>query len=251
MVMCKSRVGYWLLLLVQLVVADMSAQLTSITDFIYKPTTFQLGWHALDDDANAFKDFANVSKWSMVYYPARFTVTKTIVSDLKIELALGYTKMRQSSYHEERYLAPGNFFSGDVNVRYNFPISFPFLERLDQPKASAFDKAVSKFAMNLYPVSGFGFTKRSQTRFANAPTFNLGFGGTFWLVKNSFGFNVQSMAKWGLQKPFFRAGSNYIHHSVGVVYVSKGNPVRRRSSGNRFKVARRKPGQRGRSRNRF
>jgi hypothetical protein len=249
--MYRSKNAFLLFLTVLCVNVGLKAQLTSIVDFLYKPTTFQLGWHALDDDASAFKDFTSVSKWSMVYYPARFTVTKTIVSDLKIEFALGYTKMRQSSYHEERYLAPGNFFSGDVNVRYNFPISFPFLERLDQPKASAFNKAVSKFAMNLYPVSGFGFTKRSQTRFANAATFNLGFGGTFWFVKNSFGLTAQSMAKWGLQKPFLRAGSNYIHHSVGVVYVSKGNPARRRSSGNRFKVAKRRPGQRGRSRNRF
>jgi len=249
--MYRSKNAFLLFLAVLSLNFGLNAQLTSVTDFIYKPTTFQLGWHALDDDASAFKDFASLRKWSMVYYPARITATKTIVSDLKLELALAFTKMRQSSYHEDRYLAPGNFFSSDLNLRYNFPIDFPFLERLYEPKASNFKKMVSKFGMNLYPVSGFGFTRRTQTQFANAATFNLGFGGTFWFVKNSFGLTAQSMAKWGVQKPFLRAGSNYIHHSIGVVYVSKGNPARRKSSGNKFKVAKRKPGQRLKSRNRF
>jgi hypothetical protein len=221
----------------------------SMMDFIFRPTTIQVGWHALDDDAAAFKGFFDYKKWSMLYYPTRVTVSKTVVSNLKAELALAYTKMNQAAYSRERYLAPGVFFCADLNVRYNFTINFPALERLDQPKATPLQKFASGLALNFFPVTGFGYSQRTQTEFAKSPTFNLGFGGTLWLNKNKFGIVAQTMGKWGLQKPILRAGSNYIHHSVGLIYVTDGNPIKR--SSNRFSIGRQSKSRNRTSKNRF
>ena len=225
------------------------SQITSFSDLINKPTTIQLGWHALDDDAKAYSKVFAVKNWSMLYFPTRLSFTKTIVSGLKAELALAYTKMNKSSYAPERYMSPGIFLNVDLNARYQYTFEFDFLERLNGPKASGFNKFISGLGLNVFALSGFGFSKRSQTEFANAATFNFGFGGTFWLVSSKFGITGQSTAKWGLQKPFLHAGSNYIHHSLGLVYVTEGNKMA--MSSNRFKRARRPSRGRSRSRNRF
>jgi hypothetical protein len=103
--------------------------------------------------------------------------------------------------------------------------------------------------LNFFPVSGFGYTQRSQTEFAKAATFNFGFGGTLWLNKNKLGIVAQTMGKWGLQKPIIRAGSNYIHHSIGLIYVTDGNPMKR--GRNRFSVSRKSRGNNRTSKNRF
>jgi hypothetical protein len=245
----KFRTKHLLLIVVICVFQMRSFAQFSMMDFIFRPTTIQVGWHALDDDASAFKGLLKHQNWSMLYYPTRVTVSKTVVSNLKAELALAYTKMNKAAYASERYLAPGVFFCADLNVRYNFTISFPALERLDQPKATPLQKLASGLALNFFPVGGFGYSQRSQTEFAKAATLNLGFGGTLWLNKNKFGIVAQTMGKWGLQKPIVRAGSNYIHHSVGLIYVTDGNPIRR--SSNRFSIGKKSKSKNRTSKNRF
>ncbi len=224
-------------------------QFTSFMDFMTRPTTIQVGWHALDDDAKAFTGILAVQKWSMLTYPTRISLTKTISSNIKADFSVSYTKMKQSSYSVDRYLAPGNFYNADLNVRYQVPIPFTRLEQLYSPQAKGFRKFMSNLGMNVFPLGGVGFTKRTQTKFANAVTLNVGVGATFWFLKGQLGVSAQSMAKWGMQAPLFRAGSNYLHHSAGLVYVlnttSKkgGNSFRgvvKRTGSNRAKTSKKR-----------
>ena len=225
-------------------------QSTGFMDFMARPTTIQLGWHALDDDAKAFTGIFAAQKWSMLSYPTRLSLTKTLSANFKLDFSVSYTKMKQSSYSVERYLAPGNFYNADLNVRYQIAIPFKSLELLYSPQADGFRKFLSKLGANVFPVAGLGFSKRNQTRFANAVTLNMGVGGTFWFNRGIFGITAQSMAKWGMQPPFFRAGSNYLHHSAGVVYVLNRNS---KKGGNSFRgvVKRKSGGRRSSSKNRF
>ena len=207
-------------------------QFTSFMDFMTRPTTIQVGWHALDDDAKAFTGIFAVQKWSMLSYPTRISLTKTISSNFKADLSISYTKMKQSSYAVDRYLPPGNFYNADLNMRYQVPIPFTRLEQLYSPQAKGFRKFISNIGMNVFPMAGLGFTKRTQTKFANAVTLNIGVGGTFWFIKGLLGVSAQTMAKWGMQAPLFRAGSNYLHHSAGLVYVLN---TTSKKGGNSFK----------------
>ena len=75
-------------------------------------------------------------------------------------------------------------------------------------------------------MAGLGYTQRSTVRYAQTGTFNLGIGATIWVLDNQLGINLQGTGKFGLQSPLISTGSNYLQHSIGVVYKFSGNNKR-------------------------
>jgi hypothetical protein len=53
----------------------------------------------------------------------------------------------------------------------------------------------------------------------------LGIGATVWVLDNQLGINLQGTGKFGLDAPL-KTLSNYLQHSIGVVYKFSGNNKR-------------------------
>ena len=194
-----------------------------LRNFRSKPTTFQGGWNIIDDNRNSYQDLLNFKSLYSNALPGKFSAMKTLSGRLKGEVNLGFSKMKQS-YYKERYVYPGIFTCLDVNFRIQFNPFDRFFDNLYYPRQghNLLNK-ISLGGVNISPLFGFGFTSRTQTVFDRAMTFNFGVAGTYWFVRNKIGITLQSVGKLGLQTPFLKTGSNYIHHSAGIVYVSRGD----------------------------
>jgi hypothetical protein len=194
-----------------------------LRNFRSKPTTFQGGWNIIDDNRNSYQDLLSFKSWYSNAFPGKFSAMKTLTGRLKGELNVGFSKMKQS-YYKERYVYPGIFTCVDLNFRVQYNLFNRFFDNLYIPRrGNSFGNRLSNDGINIAPVFGLGFTSRTQTVFDRAMTFNFGFVGTYWFVRNKVGITIQSVGKLGLQTPFLKTGSNYIHHSAGIVYVSRGN----------------------------
>ena len=189
-------------------------------EFLTRPTTIKLQSHAIDDDRNSYKGLFSLPNWSKSYIPSRISLGKTIQDKFKIDLAFCYLKMSPLIYRE-RYISPGTFFNTDLNVRYQINLGSSYFDKLFVPRGNSFLNGLSNMGLNIYPIVGFGYTNRSQTVYKNSINLNFGGGFTLWFVRNRLGFNIESQGKLGIDKRMPIAGSNYFHHSAGLVIVTK------------------------------
>jgi hypothetical protein len=212
-----------LLLGLVLCLTATASQSQFLKNFRSKPTTFQGGWNIIDDNRNSYQDLLDFKSWYTNAFPGKFSAMKTLTGRLKGELNVGFSKMKQS-YYKERYVYPGIFTCVDLNFRVQYNLFDRFFDNLYIPRrGNSIGNRLSNGGINIAPLFGLGFTSRTQTVFDRAVTFNFGVVGTYWLVRNKIGITIQSVAKLGLQTPIIRTGSNYIHHSAGIVMVSRGN----------------------------
>ncbi|MEY2938886.1 MAG: hypothetical protein RL062_1475 [Bacteroidota bacterium] len=191
-------------------------------EFLTRPTTIKLQSQAIDDDRNSFSGLFTPQTWSKSYIPTKITISKTIQERLKVDWGLAYLKMNPSVY-KERYLDPGVFFNTDINLRYQINFANNFFDRLYVPRGNSFLNNISNMGFNVYPVFGVGYTLRTQTIFKKSINMNFGAGLTCWFKKNRFGINMESQAKVGIDSRMPISGSNYFHHSAGIVIVTKSN----------------------------
>ncbi len=189
-------------------------------EFLTRPTTIKLHSQAIDDDRNSYSGFLTPKTWSKSYIPTRIIISKTIQDRIKIDLGLAYLKMNQSVYLE-RYLSPGVFLNADLNLRYQVNIGNNYFDKLYIPRGNSFLNAISNMGFNVYPIAGFGYTNRSQTIFRNSLNFNFGGGFTLWFIRNRIGLNIETQGKIGIDSRMPISGSNYFHHSAGLVIVTK------------------------------
>ncbi len=217
----KTWTSFILGMALTLIATDLSAQF--LKSFRSRPTTFQGGWNIIDDNRNSYQDLLNFKSWYSNALPGKFSAMKTLSGRLKGELNIGFSKMKQS-YYKERYVYPGIFTCVDLNFRIQYNPFDKFFDNLYYPRQGhTLMNKISEGGVNIGPLFGLGFTSRTQTVFDRAMTFNFGAVGTYWFVRNKVGITIQSVGKLGLQTPILKTGSNYIHHSVGIVYVSRGN----------------------------
>jgi hypothetical protein len=217
----QQKTHFLLVLLFLVVHIPLSAQF--LGTFRSKPTTFQGGWNIIDDNRNSYQDLLNVKSWYSDAFPGKFSAAKTLSGRLKGEINIGFSKMKQS-YYRERYVYPGVFTCVDLNFRIQFNPFDGFFDDLYFPRrGKSFSNKLSNCGISITPIFGLGYTTRTQTVFDKAMTFNFGMAGTFWIKRGKVGICLQSIAKWGLQTPIIKTGSNYIHHSAGIVYVHKGS----------------------------
>lgn len=182
-------------------------------------TTIQLGWNIIDDNANSYGKLLNKDSWYSDPFPGKLSMMKSINNDLKLELNLGVSKMRES-YYGERYLNPGLFTCFDLNLRYQINPFNEFFKSLR--RRNTLSSYISQGGITIEPIVGFGYTGRTQTVFNRSVNFNFGLSGTYWVKRNRVGIFLQSLGKLGLDKNIIRTGSNYLHHSCGLVWVVRG-----------------------------
>ena len=177
----------------------------SITRFFKKtPWTFNLGGHVVDDDGNPFNNLFNVGdSWNFLPYPSRIAIDGYVKKGWSIQGEFAYTKFTAGkTIQNEVIKGDYTFFSADVHVKYDLNEVIGDTHWFDP-----------------YLTAGYGYTNRNVVRNngfilnPNTATANAGLGFNIWVYQN-LGFNVQSIAKFAMQE----GTSNYLHHSVGVIY---------------------------------
>ncbi|MBL7474058.1 OmpA family protein [Robertkochia sediminum] len=155
-----------------------------------------IGYNFVDDSGPRLNDYFNFKEiWHAVPYPSRLTVGYYLINGFGFE-AIG-------SYNE--YDA-GKIVDGDVlpedqtYVALDGKISYDLNKIFGQ--TGWFDP---------YLMTGAGYTWIGA---ADRATFNAGGGFNIWFTP-TIGFNLNSMAKWGL---FTDKGTNHLQHSLGLIF---------------------------------
>ena len=171
---------------------------------------FGLSEHIVIDNGKEYQFKFDTKNWQLTPFPSKISAEAYLKKGWSLQTEFAYTGYKANSVVDNvTQLKSNTFFSADLNVRYHFETLFL------QP--SFFDP---------YLTSGYGFTYRSAVNSTQTSigTTNLGLGMNFWIYKG-FGLNLQSVGKFALKGG---SKSNYLHHSIGVVYRLKplsGKPV--------------------------
>ena len=178
--------------------------------FFETPWDVQLGWSAIDDDGQPFKDLLSIKKvWNFGYLPSRVSISKKINKVWKGEVDFAFNKYRANKLvNSEVIKETGSFFTFDLGVQYdvNRLVGYTWI----------FDPFIE---------TGLGYTKRTISKFRNTFTYNFGVGTNIWISDN-IGAYIQSDAKIGFKSPFIKNSSNYFQHSLGIVFKISGNSSR-------------------------
>ncbi|MBL7909530.1 MAG: hypothetical protein JNJ41_00580 [Bacteroidia bacterium] len=183
-------------------VSTTSAQ--SIAQRIKNTTlVFGLSEHIIIDNGKEYQFKFDTKNWQLTPYPSRITAEAYLKKGWSLQTELAYTGYKANTVVDNNLqLKSSTFFSADFNIRYHFETLF-----LHQ---SFFDP---------FLTAGYGLTYRSAVHVTQntTGTNNLGLGMNFWIYKG-FGLSLQSVGKFALKGG---SKSNYLHHSVGVVYKLK------------------------------
>lgn len=179
-----------------------SAQNKSKFVRILQKTVWTAGLHGvvIDDDGKPFKALFNVAdSWNFLPYPTRVTLEGYVDKGVSIEGGFTYSKLKKGKTvgsDDKKRVADATLLSFDASAKYDLN------EIIGDTKF-----------FSPYAIGGLGYTYRNVPGTKSAVTLNFGLGFTVWFYKG-FGFNAQSMAKFALPM----SSSNYLMHSVGVVY---------------------------------
>ncbi len=170
-----------------------------------KSTTFVFGLHEhiVVDNGKEYQFKFDTKSWQLTPFPSKITAEAYLKKGWGLQTEFAYTGYKASSTVDNVVqLKDHTFFSADFNIRYHFETLFL--------KQSFFGP---------FLTTGYGFTYRSAVNKSqiSTGTTNLGLGMNFWIYKG-FGLSLQSVGKFALKGG---TKSNYLHHSVGVVYKLK------------------------------
>ncbi len=171
---------------------------------------FGLSEHIVIDNGKEYQFKFDTKNWQLTPFPSKIMAEAYLKKGWSINVEFAYTGYKANSVVDNvTQLKSNTFFSADINPRYHFETLFLH--------PSFFDP---------YLTAGYGYTYRSAVNATQKSigTTNLGLGMNFWIYKG-FGLNLQSVGKFALKGG---SKSNYLHHSVGVVYRLKplsGKPV--------------------------
>lgn len=155
-----------------------------------------VGYNFVDDSGPRLNDYFNFKEiWHAVPYPSRLTVGYYLKNGFGFE-AIG-------SYNE--YDA-GKIVDGDILLEDQTYVA------LDGKISYDLNRIFGQTGwFDPYLMTGAGYTWVGA---ADRATFNAGGGFNIWLTP-TIGFNLNSMAKWGL---FTNKGTNHLQHSLGLIF---------------------------------
>lgn len=190
----------FLLTLTSSVVAQGGGKKTSpLKRFFTKtPWTFNLGGHVVDDDGAPFNNLFNVANsWNFLPYPTRLAIDGYYKKGWSFQGEFSFTQYKSGKEVNDVIInSTYTFFSADAHVKYDLNEVFGDTHWFDP-----------------YVAAGYGYTMRTVASNPHTGTANVGLGFNIWVYQN-LGFNAHSIAKFALQE----GTSNYLHHSVGIIY---------------------------------
>ncbi|MBA2613495.1 MAG: hypothetical protein H0U95_16140 [Bacteroidetes bacterium] len=162
---------------------------------------FGLSEHIVIDNGKEYQFKFDTKNWQLTPFPSMISAEAYLKKGWSLQTAFAYTGYKANKVVDNKLqLKDNTFFSADFNIRYHFETLFLH--------PSFFDP---------FLTTGYGFTYRSAVVNKSTGTTNLGLGMNFWIYKG-FGLSLQSVGKFALKGG---AKSNYLHHSIGVVYKLK------------------------------
>jgi len=162
---------------------------------------FGVSWNVVDDDGNAFGNLFDYNgSWNYLYYPSRLTVDRYLRKGWSLEGMAAYNQYTSKKLINDTTGVSGMFISGDFHVKYSF-------YRFFEPK-KWFDPYIS---------AGLGFTYREVMEIPVNPNVNVAFGANFWFAR-SWGVQLQTMGKLGLVPDIYNSNTDYLQHTIGIVY---------------------------------
>jgi hypothetical protein len=164
---------------------------------------FGLSEHVVIDNGKEYQFKFDAKNWELMPFPSRITAEAYLKKGWSTQVEFAYTSYKANKVVDNVALLKDNtFFSSDLNLRYHFDVLFK--------NPSFFDP---------FLTAGYGFTFRSGVNKTQTTTGtnNLGLGCNFWIYKG-FGLSLQSVGKFTMKGG---SKSNYLHHSIGVVYKLK------------------------------
>lgn len=164
---------------------------------------FTLGWHAVDDNSHPFKKLLAIrSSWSLPFYPSQ--ASAEIIGSYGVTYGFCFSFNRYKPGKEvngQPMTSRALFFGFDAFAKYHVNEHVAMSRQYDP-----------------YFLVGAGYTLRFVAPNFSAFTVNVGPGINYWF-NNHWGMNAQTLGQFGLKKKFPRNSSNYLHHSIGVVYI--------------------------------
>lgn len=177
------------------------------------PWVVQVGLDLIDDDDKKLGEFKFWSENN--YYPMRFSVEKRLTGK--------FSKLGIQVAGSSESLRPHNFWSTDINLKYNFLTSAIGEARLFDPYALIGGGNTYRDLPHGYrqftPMPG----RPADYGKDNSGNFNVGLGANFWIFPNA-GIYIQGVAKFNLLQERFQ-GSNYLQYSAGFAFKIGGSRV--------------------------
>jgi len=175
---------------------------------------FGLGWNAVDDNGMPFKKlFAFRSVWNIPFYPSQLSAEIIGKEGFSYGAIFNYNRYKSGKQiNSEIVSGRFMFFSFDAFAKYHFKEHVEKMNKRYDP----------------YLPIGLGYTLRFISPYNSTFTFNVGAGINIWFT-SKWGMNLQTVGKLGLRSPFLHNGSNYMHHSGGVVYIIDNSPRKKHS----------------------
>ncbi len=175
---------------------------------------FGLSWNVVDDNGDAFSNLFDVKgSWNYLLYPSRISIDKYLKKGWSLEGMVAYNKYTAGKLINDTTGLSGIFVSGDFHAKYSF---YRFMS--------------SRKLLDPYISFGLGATYRQVMSSPITPTFNIALGANFWFSK-SWGFQIQTMGKLGLVSDIYTSNTDYLQHTVGIVYRKQ--PKRKHSRNNK------------------
>ncbi len=167
----------------------------SMWDRITKtPWVIQMGPDVVDDNDSRLKEFKIRDERN--YYPIHCSAEKRIKNKIGVQFVLS-----------SETLNPHNFWSTDINLKYNFLTS-------GIRDAKWFDPYALLGGGNTYRDFPHGQHKGEGKD--NSGNLNVGGGVNLWVFENA-GIYLQGVAKFNLLQSKFQ-GSNYLQFSAGIAF---------------------------------
>lgn len=154
----------------------------------------------VDDDGKPFSNLFNVAdSWTYLPYPTKLSFEGYVDYGISVEGTFIYSVLKEGKIYNDYGLKRNEdvkLFAFDGNVKYDLNELFG-----------------KNKVLGPYAIGGLGYTYRALTSQRVGINANFGFGLNIW-ISHGLGLNVQSMAKFAIDK----TSSNYLQHSVGLVY---------------------------------
>ncbi len=179
-----------------------------------KPYKWMLSahWNAVEDDGRGLYRMLHVKEaWNIPVFPAEICFDKFLKRNYSLEFCASYNQYKKGKLINDSTNYEGIFIGLESNFRYSF------------------FRAMGSKKIDPYISTGIGLTYRPAFEESNSFSANLNFGTNFFVYK-SFGIKLETSAKFSFY-PDIYGPSNYLQHSVGIIY--KAGTANKYSSSNK------------------
>jgi len=178
---------------------------------------FGISWNVIDDNGDAYSRLLDYEdSWNYLYYPSRISVDRYLRKGWSWEAMAAYNEYTASKIINDSTGLEGMFISADFHVKYSFAKMFG---------NKWFDPYIS---------AGLGVTYREVMDNPITPTVNVAFGANFWFSRR-WGMQIQTIGKLGIVEDIYDSNTDYLQHTIGVVYRKDASKRRQNTHKKRYK----------------